>query len=68
MSVTPDVVFQDVVERRIEDGKLCTVRFIVKKQRIPASLMWMVPNRHKACYVKETSVVCSVLILELLLV
>jgi hypothetical protein len=48
---------QDVVERRIEDGKLLTVRFIVKKQRIPASLMWMVPAKHKACYVKETSVV-----------
>ncbi|KAL5256057.1 hypothetical protein ACHWQZ_G011315 [Mnemiopsis leidyi] len=51
------VLSEDVVERRVEDGKLCTVRFIVKKQRIPASLMWMVPNRHKACYVKETSVI-----------
>jgi len=51
------VLSEDVVERRIEDGKLHTVRFIVKKQRIPASLMWMVPAKHKACYVKEISVI-----------
>ena len=50
-------IIQDVVERRIEDGKLYTVRFIVKKQRIPSPFMWMVPAKHKACYVKETSVV-----------
>ena len=52
-----NILVQDVVDRRVENGKLYTTRFLVKKQRLPASIMWLVPAKHKACYVKETSVV-----------
>lgn len=51
------ILSEDVVERRIIDGKLHTVRFIAKKQRLPKSMLWMLPGKYQACYVKETSVI-----------
>lgn len=55
------VLSEDVVDRHVLDGKLYTVRLIVKKQRIPGYLLWMIPAKHHACYVRETSVIDPVL-------
>ena len=48
---------QDVVERKIVNGKLHTTRFLLKKQRLPGWVLRLLPPGNANVKVLETSVV-----------